>query len=60
MGNLICHAIGHKPMLVVFSSNRIICKRCRMDMGYATTPDHLPAPPRKWMIKRTMHFRLRH
>ncbi len=54
MGNLVCQFIGHKPVLVVFSSNRIICQRCRLDLGYGLTPG--PAPPPSAIQRTVRHW----
>jgi hypothetical protein len=46
MANLLCLVVGHKPTRVPFSSTRVYCGRCGLDLrGHGATAKGPAVPP---------------
>ena len=45
MANLRCLLFGHKKALVPFSSNRVYCRRCGLDLDVDVQAPKVPALP---------------
>src|SRR4051794_37432275 len=43
MAHLLCLLRGHKPTPVVFTSARLYCQRCGLDLGGSVAPEPPPA-----------------
>jgi hypothetical protein len=62
MGHVLCLLFGHKKARVVFSSSRVYCARCGIDLGVDGTmvppvPQTPPLP--QTTVRKGMRHRLR-